>query len=189
MAASVCAALFASCGVPVDDSARNSGQQPDGLELVMPTTSVVVEVAPTTTVPVVIAPLILYFIAGEGLITRVRILDEVIDPSTAVQALSSVPVDEGANSDVRTGLVGDVIGLVTTSNRNVVVELNEGFSTLAGNEQILVLGQITMTLTTNRLARGVIFTQRGEQIAVPDANGEPQSRAMVRDDYRVLLSR
>lgn len=183
-------AVVAGCGVPVEQSSRSAGQLPEGLELNLPTTSIVSTTIPATTVPSTVVALILYFVSGEGLATRVRVFDSEIDAATAISELAKLPQDDASAGDLTTGLGGGgVIDGVSVQGRNAVVELGDVFASLAGDEQILVLGQITLTLTTNRLAKSVVFTQQGEQVAVPDGNGEPQTRPLTRDDYRQLLSR
>ncbi|MEY3024569.1 MAG: hypothetical protein RJA16_1395 [Planctomycetota bacterium] len=184
------AVVLSGCGVPVEESSRDAKFQPDRLELSLPTTSVVT-VAPSTTITEkLVSAVILYFISGEGLVSRVRIFDSDFDAGEILTALATVPVDDTSGVELSTGLAGDgVIEAVEIVGRTAVVELGEGFTQLAGNEQILVLGQVTMTLISSRLAREVSFTDSGEQVAVPDGNGEPQIRPMLRNDYRVLLSR
>ena len=184
------ASILVGCGVPIETSSRSAGQLSDGLELNLPTTSIVATTVPVTSAPSTVVALILYFIAGQGLTTRVRVFDTQVDVPTAIAELAKVPQDDLATGELTTGLGGGgVVDSISLVNRTAVVELGEVFANLAGNEQILVLGQIILTLTTNRLAKSVVFTQQGEQISVPDGNGEPQTRPLTRDDYRILLSR
>jgi len=184
------ASTLVGCGVPIETSSRSAGRLSDGLELNLPTTSIAATTVPVTSAPSAVVALILYFIAGQGLTTRVRVFDTQVDVPTAIAELAKVPQDDLATGELTTGLGGGgVVDSISLVNRTAVVELGEVFANLAGNEQILVLGQIILTLTTNRLAKAVVFTQQGEQVSVPDGNGEPQTRPLTRDDYRILLSR
>jgi hypothetical protein len=184
------AVVLVGCGVPVEELPHDAKFQPDRLELSLPTTSVVTVPPSTTIAERPVTAVILYFIVGDGLVGRVRIFDSAFDATEILSALGTVPVDETSTLELSTGLADEgVIEGVEVVGRTAVVELGERFTQLAGNEQILVLGQITMTLVSSRLVREVTYTDGGQQVAVPDGNGEPQIRPMVRTDYRVLLSR
>ncbi|MGA0766263.1 MAG: hypothetical protein ACO32R_05685, partial [Ilumatobacteraceae bacterium] len=81
----------------------------------------------------------------------------------------------------------DLIDEVLVESNIVRLKLSLQFNELPGIEQILVLGQITLTLVTNLKISGVEFFQNESVLVVPDARGQPISRPTTRSDYVELL--
>ena len=92
-------------------------------------------------------------------------------------------------SGLRSGLAqrGDLIDEILVEGDLARVKLSSQFNDLPGIEQILVLGQITLTLVANLEILGVEFFQDESVLAVPDARGQPISRPTTRRDYVELL--
>ena len=146
--------------------------------------------APATPTPTLDGVLV-YFVREAGLRTRVVLAPENFGIAEVITTLAAgpEPVDlaGGLRSAVseRESLVADVDVLESIA----YVDLDPAFGDLPGNEQILFLGQVTLSVVSNGLATAVAYTRNGEILAVPDANGQPVSAPTQRQDYIILITR
>ncbi|MFZ9786225.1 MAG: GerMN domain-containing protein [Ilumatobacteraceae bacterium] len=178
---------ISGCGISVESSSR----QLMGVEVIAVS-------APTTTnavtPPESIAEkrnsaVIAYFIRGEGLLGQAVVVDSQYSATDLINFLiEGLALDDTA-SGLRSGLAqrADLIDEVLVESNIVRLKLSLQFNELPGIEQILVLGQITLTLVTNLKISGVEFFQNESVLVVPDARGQPISRPTTRSDYVELL--
>ncbi|MFZ8892309.1 MAG: GerMN domain-containing protein [Ilumatobacteraceae bacterium] len=186
LVSTICMSI-SGCGISVESSSR----QLMGVEVIAVS-------APTTTnavtPPESIAEkrnsaVIAYFIQGEGLLGQAVVVDSQYSATDLINFLvEGLALDDTA-SGLRSGLAqrADLIDEVLVESNIVRLKLSLQFNELPGIEQILVLGQITLTLVTNLKISGVEFFQNESVLVVPDARGQPISRPTTRSDYVELL--
>ncbi|MFZ9818157.1 MAG: GerMN domain-containing protein [Ilumatobacteraceae bacterium] len=179
-------ALLTSCGVPMDDG-------PSAL------TPVVDSQPSTTTTPDNPANfpnrldqvVVVYLIRGEGLVGETTFVRTGFDINDLLNALISGPSATFIDLGARSGLTQrvDLVKSVEIVDGFADVSLSGSFNDLPGNEQTLIVGQLTLTFVANLPINGVIFKQDGQVVAVPDADGTPIIEPASRINYVTLLTR
>ena len=186
----VFAVALVGCGIPVESRARQLSEAESIAIATTTTTTVAVAVVPSTLVSEARAALV-YFIRGEGLVGRPLVFPSGFTELDLLQSLIDETTLAGANGSVRSGLAqrSDLVeGLIVVDDL-AQVSLSTLFADLPGSEQVLVLGQLTLTMLANFNISGVEFRQNAAAVAVPDADGQPISRPATRADYVKLLTR
>lgn len=186
----VFAVALVGCGIPVESRARQLSEAESIAIATTTTTTVAVAVVPSTLVSGARAALV-YFIRGEGLVGRPLVFPSGFTELDLLQLLIDETTLAGANGSVRSGLAqrSDLVeGLIVVDDL-AQVSLSTLFADLPGSEQVLVLGQLTLTVLANFNISGVEFRQNAVAVAVPDADGQPISRPATRADYVKLLTR
>ena len=191
---SILLAVFAvallGCGIPVESRARQLSEAESIAIATTTTTTVAVAVVPSTLVSGARAALV-YFIRGEGLVGRPLVFPSGFTELDLLQLLIDETTLAGANGSVRSGLAqrSDLVEDLIVVDDLAQVSLSTLFADLPGSEQVLVLGQLTLTVLANFNISGVEFRQNAVAVAVPDADGQPISRPATRADYVKLLTR
>ncbi len=178
--------VLAACGVP-------SG---DRVEL-LDSSEYVVDVRPTAAPAPAPAPgprfdgVLIYFVRDAGLRARVTLAPEDFGIDDIIDALAAGPDAADAATGLRSALSDRRSLVIDTAVRDSVanVELAASFGDLPGSEQILFLGQVTLSLVGNSLAESVLYTIDGRALAVPGADGAPISAPTERKDYVELITR
>ena len=186
----VFAVALVGCGIPVESRARQLSEAESLAIATTTTTTVAAAPVPSTLVSEARAALV-YFIRGEGLVGRPLVFPSGFTELDLLQSLIDETTLAGANGSVRSGLAqrSDLVeGLIVVDDL-AQVSLSTLFADLPGSEQVLVLGQLTLTVLANFNISGVEFRQNAVAVAVPDADGQPISRPATRADYVKLLTR
>ena len=192
-----CSLLFAifavallGCGIPVESRARQLSEAESLAIATTTTTTVAAAPVPSTLVSEARAALV-YFIRGEGLVGRPLVFPSGFTELDLLQSLIDETTLAGANGSVRSGLAqrSDLVEDLIVVDDLAQVSLSTLFADLPGSEQVLVLGQLTLTMLANFNISGVEFRQNAAAVAVPDADGQPISRPATRADYVKLLTR
>ena len=186
----VFAVALVGCGIPVESRARQLSEAESLAIATTTTTTVAAAPVPSTLVSEARAALV-YFIRGEGLVGRPLVFPSGFTELNLLQSLIDETTLAGANGSVRSGLAqrSDLVeGLIVVDDL-AQVSLSTLFADLPGSEQVLVLGQLTLTMLANFNISGVEFRQNAAAVAVPDADGQPISRPATRADYVKLLTR
>ena len=186
----VFAVALVGCGIPVESRARQLSEAESLAIATTTTTTVAAAPVPSTLVSEARAALV-YFIRGEGLVGRPLVFPSGFTELDLLQSLIDETTLAGANGSVRSGLAqrSDLVeGLIVVDDL-AQVSLSTLFADLPGSEQVLVLGQLTLTILANFNISGVEFRQNAVAVAVPDADGQPISRPATRADYVKLLTR
>ena len=191
---SILLAVFAvallGCGIPVESRARQLSEAESIASATTTTTTVAAAAVPSTLVSGARAALV-YFIRGEGLVGRPLVFPSGFTELDLLQSLIDETTLAGANGSVRSGLAqrSDLVEDLIVVDYLAQVSLSTLFADLPGSEQVLVLGQLTLTMLANFNISGVEFRQNAAAVAVPDADGQPISRPATRADYVKLLTR
>jgi hypothetical protein len=184
------AVALVGCGIPVESRARQLSEAESLAIATTTTTTVAAAPVPSTLVSEARAALV-YFIRGEGLVGRPLVFPSGFTELDLLQSLIDETTLAGANGSVRSGLAqrSDLVEDLIVVDDLAQVSLSTLFADLPGSEQVLVLGQLTLTMLANLNISGVEFRQNAAAVAVPDADGQPISRPATRADYVKLLTR
>jgi Sporulation and spore germination len=143
--------------------------------------------APTTT----IAPLVAYriFLVRAGAIVEVlRASNTSTTPAGAIDVLGQGPTTAESLAGFRSALgSANVVASVRTNGALASVDLARSFAEIARQDQILAIGQITLTLTDRPDVLRVVFTMANVTIDVPKGNGSLTHEPVGADDFRELL--
>ncbi len=202
IAAVVAGCLLVACGVPVDPSVRGIDSVPFGL---MRTTTSTSTTTTTSTIPVastvvettlvsttVADPTIervpLYFLSGDRFVEERRAVAVDAPLFDIIFELVRGPVNPVVGTTFLTSVVnfGDVLD-VTLEAGLATVELGEGFTSLPAGEQRRLIGQLVLTLASQRGVGQVRFTVSGNPLDVPQGDGTFGTDALSRDSFLSLV--
>ena len=181
--------VLAGCGVPVDSSAK---PLPDG---VLPTLTPTASPEPTQTASPEPSPETarLWFVKDEGVVPRTTAVAGT-QPQQLLDALEIPPEDA---RDVRTLMVNPltsqalmrIAASAQPLPRIITVETDASFAALPPAEQVLLLGQVVLTLTGTRGIDGVsVVNEQGEVLAIPLPDGRLLDGPATAADYRSLVA-
>lgn len=179
--------IAASCGVPVERTAKPIELRDIVLEIAPPTTSAVSPVEPGS---IGTRAVVIYFIRGEGLIGRARSTFPEFTVEDLIDLLAAGPSAVDILDDLSTGIDPSEPTVESVEIRDglAYLGLSDAFLEDSSVSQTLVLGQIVITLMSNLPLDGVQFTSNGLPIAVPNAEGTPVTEPVRRRDYASLLN-
>jgi hypothetical protein len=194
--AAVCLALV-SCGVPTQDVAQplNSGViAPPALPAVTPDPkpSQATQPSPSASVEEVK----LWFVGSAGLVPVLTPVVPVVDAEAVVAGLVAGPPE---NEELRTVVVDPLTGLPlisvfldepaeTNTQGDVNIALSPEFASLPPNEQVLVLGQVVLSIAGGGLGSVAFVDQTGSPVAVPLPDGRLLDRPSTVADYSSLIA-
>lgn len=198
--AALCLALI-SCGVPTQETA-----QPLPTEVVAPpaipatpspSPSVTAEPtnSPEPTQPVSLL-VDLWFAGDTGL---VPVPTEVIPPDSEQAILAGLVAGPPENEQLRTVVVDPLTGnplvsvfesepVVVTPGAAVFIALSPEFAALPPNEQVLVLGQVVVSISGAGLGAVEFVDSTGSPVAVPLPDGRLLDRPATTSDYISLAA-
>ena len=179
----------ASCGIPSEQQARELPPI-EAVRLPTTTTEPPREVAPDTTERAR-RGVIVYYIRNEGLFGRAAVLSADYTVNELLELLVVPTSFDESNAGSRSGLAerADLVEAVEVDSGVVYVDLATSLGDLPGAEQVLIVGQLTLTFLANLPAQRAVFRQGGVAIAVPGADGQPIVGAAERGDFIALLAR
>ena len=197
--AAVCIALV-SCGVPTQDLAKPLASgviAPPALPASpspSPTPTDSQSVAPSPTV--VSDPVELWFAGDAGL---VPVLTPVEPANSAEAILAGLVAGPPEDEQLRTVAVDPLTGLPLVSvfldeiaesvnPGDVNIALSPEFAALPPNEQVLVLGQVVLSITGEGLGTVAFVDQTGSPVAVPLPDGRLLDRPATATDYSSLVA-
>jgi spore germination protein GerM len=92
---------------------------------------------------------------------------------------------------LRTGFYesSDLITSVSIVESVATIDLSESFNELPGDEQLLILGQIVLSIIANTDVTSINFTSNNIAIKIPNANGKLIQGSATRADFVDLVTR
>ena len=197
--AALCIALV-SCGVPTQDSAQplpGDVIAPPAIPATptptpTPSTSASQEPSPTPSVQTVD----LWFAGDTGL---VPVPTEVFPPDSAESIVAGLVAGPPENEQLRTVVVDPLTGgalvavftgepSVQEPDASVFISLAPDFAALPPNEQVLVLGQVVISISGAGLGAVEFVDQTGSPVAVPLPDGRLLDRPATTSDYISLAA-
>ena len=174
----VAVVVLASCGIPVDDAPETFS-----LEEVGPAIENLPAAGELAAAP-------LYLVGDDGLARVTRDLPVPVDAEAVLRSLLSgvtEPEDRsGLSSSIPVGT--DLLGF-DIANAIVTVNLSADFASVGGQQEILAVAQIVLTVTQFGDADGVVFELDGVTTDVPTADGALATIAVSPADYEALIER
>lgn len=174
-----------ACGVPLESSARPLPS--DALPTFGPQPTPTETPEPMTTAR-------LWFVREDGLVPY----DGPVmgtEPQQLLDALAMTPADR---PELRTLVLDPLTGtpfLVVVPTEpfvegRVTVQADSAFNALPSGEQVLLLGQVVLTLTTRMgIYEVLVVNEAGEPLAVPLPDGRLLDGPATSSDYRALVRR
>ncbi len=168
-----------ACGIEAQSEARNLTAE---VELgPLPETAPGSEVDPAAW---------LYFVEDNQLVGLGRLPNQVPpSPGPLVAALARGPsrseLDRGFWSAIPPGTV---LESVTVRNGVAEIDLSAEFTSIGGQDEILAVGQIVLTLTSIPEVDGVLFRVEGVLLGVPGADGSLVGNVATIEDFAQLIS-
>ena len=136
----------------------------------------------------------MFFVRDEGLAAvDTELLPPVVAESVVNALVTGPPADSGLRSvavDPLTGMSLIAISLdraPTTAGAEVTVVLASQFSALPPNEQVLLLGQVVLSLSSAGWSSVAFVDSAGALVAVPAPDGRLLVRPVVAGDYASLI--
>lgn len=203
LGALVVAIALTGCGIPLQDSAQPLPSEvvaPPPAPSVSPSSPTSASPAPTnspspdptTQVPEFSS---MFFVRDDGLAAVSTELLPPVVPESVVNALvTGPPAGSGLRSvavDPLTGLSLIAISLESAQNvtgTDVTVILASQFSALPPNEQVLLLGQVVLSLSSAGWPSVSFVDSAGALVAVPTPDGRLLVRPVVAGDYASLIT-
>lgn len=202
--ASSLALLLAGCGVPLQDSAQPLPPEvipppiviPTATPTTTPSPSVTESPSPTPTADVVD----LFFVREDGLVPLPSDLpsdgfDQVSAEVVLERLAIGPPVETGLRSVVVDPLTGTpLVSVYVPSDpaqslpiADVTIAVSEAFGSLPAAEQVLLLGQVVLSLSSAGYATVSVVDQTGSPLAVPLPDGRLLDRPATALDYATLI--
>lgn len=125
-----------------------------------------------------------YFLRTQRLVAVPRTVEMIDVPGPAIQALLAGPSDDELTDRVTSAIPSDTPFLdVTVVSGIAVVGVPPQFDSLSVPEQILVVAQLTYTLTGIRGIVGLQLANHGSLVDVPNGSGELTFGPVYRADF------
>lgn len=189
--------FLVGCGVPLQDSAQVLPPEviPPPVVLptpeVSPTTSPTPMPTPTPTVTPLFEAVDFYFILGNSLVPLVSDLPTPADPQVVLDRLATgAPVETGLRSIVVDPLAGTALVRVFPVTpdlglpvADVTIAVAPAFSSLPPAEQVLLLGQVVLSLSSAGYSTVSVVDDAGSPLAVPLPDGRLLDRPATALDY------
>ena len=204
-ALTIAAALLVGCGVPLQDSPQALPPEVIPPPIVVPTQSPSPSPSPSPTVtesplptssPTPIVEVIdLYFIREDGLIPLASDVPSPVDPQIVLDGLAAgPPAETGLRSVVVDPLTGSALvsffappAETTLPRADATIAVAPAFSSLPPAEQVLLLGQVVMSLSAAGYATVSVVDEAGSPLAVPLPDGRLLDRPATALDYAGLV--
>lgn len=185
IAASVLVPVLAACSSLPESAARPLPVW----DYVVSETSTAPAVASTVPTPQTAA--VVYLIRGDGIIGRARVVTQEPAAADVIGVLIEGPTPTEAAQGLRSGLAVPVpiVEDVALDSGSVTVSLSGELDSLPGDEQILIIGQIVLTLVALEPSMTVQFVRDGLPLSIVTPSGESVNRPVTRADFAPLLSR
>lgn len=175
---------LAACGVPLDDAARPV----DGYST--PSQS---EPAPTESG----SRVVLWYVEGDGLTSMLSTDPAPVTPDGLLSLLAVTPSRAGWRTLVGDPQGGPPLAAVSDSSATtpvpssdpLTVALSDTFSRLAPADQVLLIGQVVLTLTEGSTSQLRFVDASGNPVTVPLPDGRLQDGPVARSDFLPLSTR
>lgn len=195
----IASALLAGCGIPLQASPQPipDGSIPAPLALPTPTvTEEGVTEEPTEVPDPIYEEVRLWFVRDEGLAAVEALLPEPVSAEFLLQSLAVGPTPAESETGLRTvardpltglSLVNVEIAPDDESIGSIDVSLSQAFKALPPSEQVLLLGQVVLTLTGSGWASVGFVDDLGSPVAVPRPDGVLLDGPATVEDYASLI--
>jgi hypothetical protein len=155
--------------------------------------AVAISAQPSTSLPLSQAQegIVVYLIFGSGLRTLSLIVPSPVTPKSVTAALQGTFDENVTARGLRTGFYesSELINEVSSVDSVATIDLNDAFNELPGDEQLLILGQIVLSIIANTEITAINFTINDVALNIPNANGQLITGPAQRADFVDLVTR
>lgn len=207
LAAALVGSLASACGVPLQDSAQALPPEvipppivvptatPAPTPSASPTPSPSVSPSPSPSLITAVEVVDLFFIREDGLVPLASEVPSPTDPQGILDALAvGPPAETGLRSVVVDPLTGTALVSQFVPSRDVplpiadaTISVASSFSSLPSAEQVLLLGQVVLSLSSAGSNTVSIVDVAGSPLAVPLPDGRLLDRPATALDYASLI--
>jgi hypothetical protein len=187
--------------VPLEDSAQALPPEVIPPPIIVPTATPSASPTPTpspspsSSQTPIIEVVDFFFIREDGLVPLVSDVPAPADPQTVLDGLEAgPPVETGLRSVVVDPLTGTALVSVFTPSGDISLPLADAtiavaaaFSSLPPTEQVLLLGQVVLSLSSAGYGTVSIVDEAGSPLAVPLPDGRLLDRPATALDYASLI--
>ena len=193
--------VAAGCGVPLEDSAQALPPEVIPPPIIVPTETPspsptsTPSPSPSNSQTPLIEVVDFFFIREDGLVPLVSDVPAPADPQTVLDGLAAgPPVETGLRSVVVDPLTGTALvsvfapnGDVSLPSADATIAVAAAFSSLPPTEQVLLLGQVVLSLSSAGYGTVSIVDEAGSPLAVPLPDGRLLDRPATALDYASLI--
>ena len=193
--------VAAGCGVPLEDSAQALPPEVIPPPIIVPTETPSASPTPTpspspsSSQTPIIEVVDFFFIREDGLVPLVSDVPAPADPQTVLDGLEAgPPVETGLRSVVVDPLTGTALvsvfapsGDISLPSADATIAVAAAFSSLPPTEQVLLLGQVVLSLSSDGYGTVSIVDEAGSPLAVPLPDGRLLDRPATALDYASLI--
>jgi len=193
--------VAAGCGVPLEDSAQALPPEVIPPPIIVPTETPSASPTPTpspspsSSQTPIIEVVDFFFIREDGLVPLVSDVPAPADPQTVLDGLEAgPPVETGLRSVVVDPLTGTALvsvfapsGDISLPSADATIAVAAAFSSLPPTEQVLLLGQVVLSLSSAGYGTVSIVDEAGSPLAVPLPDGRLLDRPATALDYALLI--
>ena len=199
----VAAAALVGCGVPLQDSPQALPPEVIPPPIVVPAQSPSPSPSPSPTVteppmasPTPIIEVVdLYFIREDGLVPLASDVPSPVDPQIVLDGLAAgPPAETGLRSVVVDPLTGSALvsffaptAETALPSADATIAVAPAFSSLPPAEQVLLLGQVVVSLSAAGYDTVSVVDEAGSPLAVPLPDGRLLDRPATALDYAGLV--
>ncbi len=197
---SAAALLLTGCGVPLQDSAQPLPPEVIPPPVVSPTEtpapSPTASPSPTSTQSPAVELVDFFFIREDGLVPLPSDITSPTSPEVVLEGLTAGPPPEtGLRSVVVDPLTGNaLVGVfvpgdpeVSLPTADVTIAVASAFGSLPSAEQVLLLGQVVLSLSSAGYSTVSVVDEAGSPLAVPLPDGRLLDRPATALDYASLI--
>ncbi len=142
----------------------------------------------------------LWFVRNAEILPVERRSESLVTPEVELEQLEAGPTEDERDEGLRTALVpglGETSLASTAESRDLTVPagtkqtavvLDDAFTELPSDEQLLLLGQVVYTLATEVDESVLFVNSSGISVGVPLPNGKLSSGAVKRSNYASLVA-
>jgi spore germination protein GerM len=207
VSASIAMVVVAACGVPLDDSVRGLDGVPAQLLATSTSTTTTTTTSSTTTTTIIVAsteplPTIvstttiaeattelipLYFVNGDRFVEERRSLPLNTDLLSLIPELAIGPRDETLQFSAVTVVSRLDVSAITVEQGVAIVDLSSRFNDLSAAEQRRFVGQLVLTIASQRGIGQVRFRVNGNLLEVPQGDGTFGKELLSFDSFAKLV--
>jgi spore germination protein GerM len=141
---------------------------------------------PTTTVVTAGKTTPIYLLSEDRLLPVDRSVAADAGLSDLLKQVIAGPTEVEQTLGITSAVPSGSIASVEASRGIADVDLSASFGDIRSGDQILALGQIVYTLTSQPGIGGVRFTVEGEDVTVPLSDGRLSDDPLSRDDFKPI---
>lgn len=189
--ATITALLLAACGVPAEPKAQ---PLPSGISLPSPSPTPTPTPSPSPSPSELSQVVDLWFVRDDGLAVVEREVPVSLTPENVIEQLAILPV---ISADLRTVVLDPVTGDLMVNEftatpeipnvADVTVSVTGAFGVLPPTEQVLLLGQVVLSMAGSGWESVAFVDPQGTPLAVPLPDGRVIDRPATAGDYARLI--